>query len=230
MINYIRTIFSEDIRAIIPQISMSAGTIIALSCSNIIMGKQSSLGPIDPQLGGIACQSVLEEFDTAVKEVTNNPASAALWQVIFNKYTPTFITACKKSIEWSEKLMEQYKDLLFADAKGMDSKRDNANINTDSPMGIMLKLGTEGAKCYADHFAIPDEYAKADRENYVHIHDKDFSMITANCCQIDILKLFKGGFSTGHGYLREPNSIRSAASLACIAIQSNQNDMFKPLG
>ena len=130
----------------------------------------------------------------------------------------------------SQKLMEQYKDLLFADAKGMDSKRDNANINTDSPMGIMLKLGTEGAKCYADHFAIPDEYAKADRENYVHIHDKDFSMITANCCQIDILKLFKGGFSTGHGYLREPNSIRSAASLACIAIQSNQNDMFKPLG
>ena len=106
LINYLRTIFSDNIRAIVPQISMSAGTIIALSCREIIMGKQSSLGPIDPQLGGVACQSVLEEFETAVKEVTANPASAALWQVIFNKYNPTFITACKKSIEWSERLME----------------------------------------------------------------------------------------------------------------------------
>ncbi|MBR6593127.1 MAG: hypothetical protein IKK81_10995 [Prevotella sp.] len=108
LINYLRTIFSNNIRAIVPQISMSAGTIIALSCNEIIMGKQSSLGPIDPQLGGVACQSVLEEFKTAVKEVTDNPASAAIWQVIFNKYTPTFITACKKSIEWSEKLMEDF--------------------------------------------------------------------------------------------------------------------------
>jgi len=108
LINYLRTIFSDDIRAIVPQISMSAGTIIALSCREIIMGKQSSLGPIDPQLGGVACQSVLEEFETAVKEVTANPASAALWQVIFNKYNPTFITACKKSIEWSERLMVDY--------------------------------------------------------------------------------------------------------------------------
>jgi ClpP class serine protease len=87
---------------------MSAGTIIALSCNEIIMGNQSSLGPIDPQLGGVACQSVLEEFETAVQEVTKNPASAAIWQVIFNKYTPTFITACKKAIEWSEKLMSGY--------------------------------------------------------------------------------------------------------------------------
>lgn len=108
IINYLRTIFSDNIRAIIPQISMSAGTIIALSCKEIIMGKQSSLGPIDPQFGGVACQSVLEEFETAVKEVTINPASAALWQVIFNKYNPTFITACKKSIEWSERLMIDY--------------------------------------------------------------------------------------------------------------------------
>lgn len=109
LINYLRDIFQNDIRAIIPQISMSAGTIIALSCNEIIMGKQSSLGPIDPQLGGVACQSVLEEFETAVQEVKNNPASAAIWQVIFNKYNPTFITTCKKAIEWSEKLMLDYK-------------------------------------------------------------------------------------------------------------------------
>lgn len=126
-------------------------------------------------------------------------------------------------------LMHKYQDLLFTDANDMDLKRDNANINTDASMGIMLKLGTEGAKTYADHYVIPERFARADRENYIHIHDKDFSLITFNCCQIDLLKLFKGGFSTGHGFLREPNSIRAAASLACIAIQSNQNDMFKPI-
>lgn len=107
LINYLRTIFQGDIRAIIPQISMSAGTIIALSCNAIIMGKQSSLGPIDPQLGGVACQSVIEEFETAVKDISKNPAYTSLWQVIFSKYTPTFITACKKAITWSEDLMKK---------------------------------------------------------------------------------------------------------------------------
>lgn len=124
LINYLRTIFSNDIRAIVPQISMSAGTIIALSCREIVMGKQSSLGPIDPQLGGVACQSVLEEFDTAVKEVAENPASAALWQVIFNKYTPTFITSCKKSIEWSEKLMLDYIKSVYGDNFDIDNVKD----------------------------------------------------------------------------------------------------------
>lgn len=128
--------------------------------------------------------------------------------------------------EASMNLMDQYKELLFMDAGDLDLKRDNANINADAPMGIMLKLGTEGAKTYADHYAIPEKYAKADKENFIHIHDKDFSFITFNCCQIDLGKLLKAGFSTGHGFLREPNSIRAAASLACIAIQSNQNDMF----
>ena len=124
------------------------------------------------------------------------------------------------------KLMGQYDDLFFKDSAEMDLKRDNANINTDGSMGIMLKLGTEGAKTYVDNYALPAEIAAADKEDYIHIHDKDFSLITFNCCQIDLAKLFAGGFCTGHGFLREPNSIRTAASLACIAIQSNQNDMF----
>ncbi|MBR6268481.1 MAG: anaerobic ribonucleoside triphosphate reductase, partial [Selenomonadaceae bacterium] len=123
-------------------------------------------------------------------------------------------------------LMEAYRDIFFADASDSDMKRDNANINTDASMGIMLKLGAEGAKHFVDNYVLPEKYADADRENYIHIHDKDFSLITFNCCQIDLLKLFHGGFSTGHGFLREPNSIRAYASLACIAIQSNQNDMF----
>lgn len=118
----------------------------------------------------------------------------------------------------TQRLMEQYDELLFTDSKHVDLKRDNANINTDAPMGIMLKIGAEGAKCYADYYALPEEYAKADKESWIHIHDKDFSFITLNCLVQDLSKTFRGGFSTGHGYLREPNSIRSYAALACIAI------------
>ncbi len=125
-----------------------------------------------------------------------------------------------------KKLMDTYRDIFFADSVDIDLKRDNANINTDASMGIMLKLGAESSKHFVDNYVLPEEFAKADKENWIHIHDKDFSLITFNCCQIDLLKLFRGGFSTGHGFLREPNSIRSYASLACIAIQSNQNDMF----
>ena len=125
-----------------------------------------------------------------------------------------------------KKLMDTYRDIFFADSIDSDLKRDNANINTDASMGIMLKLGAEGAKYFTDNYVLPEEFERADKENFIHIHDKDFSLITLNCCQIDLLKLFHGGFSTGHGFLREPNSIRSYASLACIAIQSNQNDMF----
>ena len=125
-----------------------------------------------------------------------------------------------------KKLMDTYRDIFFADSVDIDLKRDNANINTDASMGIMLKLGAESSKYFVDNYVLPEEFVRADKENWIHIHDKDFSLITFNCCQIDLLKLFRGGFSTGHGFLREPNSIRSYASLACIAIQSNQNDMF----
>lgn len=125
-----------------------------------------------------------------------------------------------------KKLMDTYRDIFFAKSVDVDLKRDNANINTDASMGIMLKLGAEGAKYFVDNYVLPEEFAAADKENWIHVHDKDFSLITLNCCQIDLLKLFHGGFSTGHGFLREPNSIRSYAALACIAIQSNQNDQF----
>lgn len=120
--------------------------------------------------------------------------------------------------EASKKLAETYNQIFFGDAQDSDLRRDNANINTDAPMGMMLKIGAEASKSFADNYVIPDKYVKADKENYIHIHDKDFSLICWNCCQLDIKKLFKGGFSTGHGFLREPNSIRSAAALACIAI------------
>lgn len=91
-------------------------------------------------------------------------------------------------------------------------------------MGTMLKYGSEGAKQFNELFVLNPEHSKAHHEGDIHIHDLDFLTLTTTCCQIDIIKLFKGGFSTGHGYLREPNDIASYSALACIAIQSNQND------
>ena len=92
-------------------------------------------------------------------------------------------------------------------------------------MGTMLKYGSEGAKSFYDKYVIPPHIAKAHADGQIHIHDKDFYTLTETCCQIDLIKLFHNGFSTGHGYLREPNDIRSYAALACIAIQANQNEM-----
>ncbi len=108
IVDYLHSIFDKDIRAIIPQISMSAGTMFALSCKEIIMGKQSNLGPIDPQMGGVACQAVLDEFEQAKDDIQKNPTSASLWQVIVSKYHPTFLVSCKNSIDWSEKLVEEW--------------------------------------------------------------------------------------------------------------------------
>jgi ribonucleoside-triphosphate reductase len=126
--------------------------------------------------------------------------------------------------EMNTRLMKVYEDLTFKDAKDNDLKRENANIDGDTAMGTMLKFGSEGAKQFYDLFILKPEHSKAHKEGDIHIHDLDFLMLTTTCCQIDIVKLFKGGFCTGHGFLREPNDIQSYAALACIAIQSNQND------
>ena len=91
-------------------------------------------------------------------------------------------------------------------------------------MGAMLKYGSEGAKQFNEMFVLKPEHAQAHREGDIHIHDMDFLTLTTTCCQIDLIKLFKNGFSTGHGVLREPNDIQSYSALACIAIQANQND------
>jgi hypothetical protein len=108
IVDYLYSIFGNNVRAIIPQLSMSAGTMIALSCKEIIMGKQSNLGPTDPQMGGIACQAVLDEFEQAKNDIKTNPQSAPLWQAIVGKYHPTFLGACRQSITWSEDLVEAW--------------------------------------------------------------------------------------------------------------------------
>jgi len=108
IVGYLKSLFGNDIRAFIPQIAMSAGTMLAMSCKEIIMGKQSALGPIDPQIEGVACQMVIDEFRRAVKEVSENPQSLGLWQAIISKYGPTYLTVCEDAIKWSEELAEKW--------------------------------------------------------------------------------------------------------------------------
>ena len=124
----------------------------------------------------------------------------------------------------NSRLIQTLKDITFSKASDSDMKRENANIDADTAMGTMLKYGSESAKQFYEMCVIEPKYARAHREGDIHIHDMDFYTLTTTCCQIELRKLFKGGFSTGHGVLREPNDIASYAALACIAIQSNQND------
>ena len=126
--------------------------------------------------------------------------------------------------EMNTRLMKTYEDITFTDAIDSDIKRENANINGDSAMGSMLKFGSEGAKQFYDMYVLNPKHAEAHRNGDIHIHDLDFLTLTTTCCQIDLLELFKDGFSTGHGVLREPQDIASYSALCCIAIQANQND------
>ena len=126
--------------------------------------------------------------------------------------------------EMNTRLMRIYDDITNKAAVDSDIKRENANINGDTAMGAMLKYGSEGAKQFNMMFILKPEHAEAHRNGDIHIHDMDFLTLPTTCCQIDLISLFRGGFSTGHGYLREPQDIRSYAALACIAIQANQND------
>ncbi|WP_313569215.1 anaerobic ribonucleoside triphosphate reductase [Acetoanaerobium noterae] len=123
------------------------------------------------------------------------------------------------------RLMKTIEDITFLDANESDIKRENANINGNTAMGTMLQYGSAVSKEFCKDFIIKNEHSMAHDNGEIHIHDMDFlNMGTLTCCQIDLKKVFSGGFSTGHGFLREPQDIMSYAALAAIAIQSNQND------
>ncbi len=124
----------------------------------------------------------------------------------------------------NERLMKTFEDITYKDVNDSDIKRENANIDGNTAMGSMLKYGSEGAKHFYESYVLRPSHSEAHQNGDIHIHDLDFYTLTTTCCQIDLIKLFKDGFSTGHGVLREPNDISSYAALACIAIQSNQND------
>ena len=156
--------------------------------------------------------------DTVERQLMNHGFNSAAKAYILYRANRT------RAREAATSLMKTIDEITNIDARVSDMKRDNANIDGNTAMGSMLQIGAAGAKAYNEMYLLRPEHAKAYREGDIHIHDFDFYSLTTTCCQIDILKLFHGGFSTGHGYLREPNSIQSYAALAAIAIQSNQND------
>lgn len=126
--------------------------------------------------------------------------------------------------DFGTKVKTIFDNITVLQAKDSDLKRDNANINGDSPMGAMLQYGANTAKEYNLEYLVKPDIAKLHRDGWIHIHDLDFYAWTTTCTQIELRKLFKNGFNTGHGHLRAPKSIGSYAALAAIAIQSNQND------
>lgn len=142
IIKYLKSCFNSDIRAIIPQMAMSAGSMIAVSCKSVVMGKQSALGPFDPQLNGVPCQSALREFYKAVDDVSKNPASLGLWQTIISKFNPTFLTLCAQADELAEELTEKILEDKNIDkstkskikdvfAKNKNSKTHSRHIDRD---------------------------------------------------------------------------------------------------
>jgi ATP-dependent protease ClpP protease subunit len=129
IVDYLHSMFGTNIRAIVPQLAMSAGTMIACACKEIIMGKQSSLGPVDPQFGGIAAHGVVEEFRRAYEEIKADPAKIPVWQPIIAKYHPTFVGECEKAIDWAN---EMVRDWL---GRGMFQGEANASKTIDGILG-----------------------------------------------------------------------------------------------
>lgn len=158
IIDYLHSLYNGNIRAIIPQIAMSGGTLMALSCKEVIMGRHSSIGPVDPQIQGMPAEAIVEEFKRAVSEVSANPGSAPVWQAIISKYWPTLISSCEHAINWSNDLLRGYlAKTMFANedqesqeeklnavanllGKQSTSKNHNRHINPDKAREIGIKV------------------------------------------------------------------------------------------
>lgn len=108
IVDYLRACFGSDIRAIVPLMAMSGGTMIACACKCILMGKQSSLGPVDPQFRGLPAHGILEEFNRARKNIQEDPSWIPVWQPIIARYTPTLVGECRKSVDWAKELVRDW--------------------------------------------------------------------------------------------------------------------------
>lgn len=146
LVNYLWTMFKKDIRVIVPQLAMSAGTMIACSAREIVMGKQSSLGPIDPQIGGVPAQGVIDEFQMAVESIKKDPACTPLWQQIVSRYHPSFLNECTQAIAWSRDMVRQWLlENMFLN--------DSANLAT--PTEIVRYLADHSATgTHARHISV----------------------------------------------------------------------------
>ena len=125
LVDYLRSMFGRNIRVIIPQMAMSAGTMIACASNEIVLGCHSSIGPIDPQVNGIAAHGVIEELTRALDEISKNNTAAAVWQPIIAKYNPTLIGECEKAITWSEEIVRDWLITgMFSDDTEKETRAD----------------------------------------------------------------------------------------------------------
>jgi membrane-bound ClpP family serine protease len=146
LVDYLRAMFGPDIRAIVPQLAMSAGTMIACACDSVVMGKQSSLGPIDPQLHGLPAHGIIEEFERAAKEISADRSRIALWQPIIAKYHPALIGECEKAIKWSQEMVREW--LITGMFKGDPKAKQRASK-------IIRELGDHAlTKSHARHISV----------------------------------------------------------------------------
>lgn len=149
IVDYLHRMYGRNIRAIVPQLAMSAGTMIACSCSEIVMGKQSNLGPIDPQFGGIPAHGVIKEFEEAIQAAKTDPASIPIWQVVVQKYHPTFIGECRNALVWAEEIVKKW--LM----EGMFSDEKNLILRASKADKIVKFLGDHDAtKSHSRHITI----------------------------------------------------------------------------
>lgn len=175
LVDYLHKIFGTDIRAIIPQIAMSAGTMIACSCKEIIMGKQSNIGPIDPQFGGIPAFGVIEEFKKALDEIKADPATIPIWQTVVSKYHPTFLGECEKAIELADIIVSEWlKDNMFKDeidkeniVKSIMEKLNNHDDNKTHSRHIHIK---EAQKCGLKIKTLEDDFDQDFQDLVLTVH------------------------------------------------------------
>ena len=168
----------------------------------------------------------IENIQDIIEEVLKNDNYLDVYES-FSEYREKRNIARQAFVEdkRSHKFLKTLEGLALKSAWEDDTKRENGNIDGNSAMGTMLQFGSNVSKEFSKTYLMKKKFSDAHDEGYIHIHDMDFlAMGTTTCMQIDLDKLFKNGFSTGHGHLREPNDIMSYSALAAIAIQSNQND------
>lgn len=164
IVHYLRQMFGDNIRAVIPQMAMSAGTMIACACKSLVMGKQSNIGPFDPQFGGIPAYGVLEEFERAIVQITANPHAIPIWQAIIGKYHPTFLGQCEKAIEHAADIVNMW---LIS---GMFKDDPNAVVKAKQIVDALNDH--KGTKTHARHlhaedakgFGLVVEHLEADAE------------------------------------------------------------------
>ena len=166
----------------------------------------------------------IEDIQNIIENMLKNMGFVDVYNS-FSAYRERRAASRESFTQRQSKLMKAIEQLSLSDSSESDSKRENANVDGDTAMGTMLQFGSTVSKEFAKAYLIKKEYSDAHDEGRIHIHDMDFlPMGTTTCTQIDLFDLFKNGFSTGHGFLREPNNIASYSALAAIAIQANQND------